>query len=218
LIDHKKIVEALSLERFSRYVAGAGGSEEQALALYALNMRLSEALYTPLQMLEICIRNRIHTVMSEKRHERWFEGPGLLLLAHQKDQLATARRELAAAGKEETSGRIVAALTFSFWTAMFSPIYQDLWQSTLNRVARREDGKGLKRQELAGPLAPIRVLRNRIAHHEPVLNWDLAKHHAKMIELTRWLAPAAAAWCAEHDRFHDVFPANGILLAGSTKA
>jgi hypothetical protein len=43
--------------------------------------------------------------------------------------------------------------------------------------------------------------------------WDLPKHHKKMIELTRWLSPAAAAWCRENDRFERVYPGERILLA-----
>jgi hypothetical protein len=34
-----------------------------------------------------------------------------------------------------------------------------------------------------------------------------------MVELTRWLSPAAAAWCRENDRFEHVYPAERILLA-----
>jgi hypothetical protein len=69
---------ALSLERFARYVAWASGDRERALALYTLNTQLSEALYTRLQVLELALRNRIHTVMSAAHGERWFEVEGLL--------------------------------------------------------------------------------------------------------------------------------------------
>jgi hypothetical protein len=40
--------QALSPERFGRHLEWAGGDHTRALALYALNTRLSEALYTPL--------------------------------------------------------------------------------------------------------------------------------------------------------------------------
>ena len=116
-----------------------------------------------------------------------------------------------ASGKEPTPGRIVAALTFSFWTAMFGKDYETLWQTTLHRIGR-PDGKGLKRKDFSGPLAPIRTLRNRIAHHEPIITWDLPKHHGRIIELTGWLSPSAAEWCAAHSRFLEVYPSGGITL------
>jgi hypothetical protein len=43
--------------------------------------------------------------------------------------------------------------------------------------------------------------------------WHLRKHHKKMVELTRWLSPAAAAWCRKNDRFEQVYPTDRILLA-----
>ena len=64
---------AISLERFARYLNWTGGDHDRALELYALNTRLSEALYTPLQMLEVALRNRVHKVLAEARHDRWFD-------------------------------------------------------------------------------------------------------------------------------------------------
>jgi len=44
VIEAQHLEEALSLERFGRYLAWAGGDRARALDLYALNTRLSEAL------------------------------------------------------------------------------------------------------------------------------------------------------------------------------
>lgn len=212
MIVDKNLEEALSLERFARYVAWADGDRARALDLYALNTRVSEALYTPLQMLEVALRNRIHAVLITTRQPRWFEEPGFLTVPHQAEQVAEALADLAREGKEPTPGRVVAALTFSFWTAMFGTSYEDLWQTDLHRIGRREDGKGLRRKDLSRPLTPIRLLRNRIAHHEPILAWDLPKHHDAMTRVTGWLSPAAALWCKTLDRFDQVYPAVRIEL------
>lgn len=209
--------EALSLERFARYLKWAEGDRTRALELYTLNTQLSEALYTPLQVLEIALRNRIHVVLKDALHDRWFEEEGFLLVENQRRQLAKAHEELADTGKNSTPGRIVAALTFSFWTSMLSPDYEVLWQKTLHRIARRENGKGLRRKDLSGPLAPIRTLRNRVAHHEPIIQWNLSKHYENIVHLTRCLAPAAADWCEGHSRFPEVHPAERITLAKPPK-
>ncbi len=68
----------LSLERFSRYLGWAAGDRDRALDLYALNTRLSEVLYTPLQVLQVTLRNRVHVVLTEARHDRWFDDDGFL--------------------------------------------------------------------------------------------------------------------------------------------
>lgn len=213
MVKSEQLEEALSLERFGRYIAWAAGDRVRALELYRLNTRLSEALYTPLQMLEVCLRNRIHTVLSVARHPRWFEDRGLLTGQYQAAQVEKALFELARENKELLPGRVVAALTFSFWTAMLGPAYENLWQRELKEIARAEDGRTLRRKDFSGPLTPIRILRNRIAHHEPILEWNLPKHHDAMNRLTCWLSPAAAAWSETFDRFNDIHPAGQIALS-----
>ena len=212
--SHADLELALSLERFGRYLAWAGRDRERAIELYTLNTRISESLYTPLQSLEVALRNRIHVVMAEGLgDEAWFHQAGVLLNDRQPDQLTKAVEDLKAVNKMPTPGRIVAALSFGFWTAMFGPHYEGLWRTTLHRIAAKPDGKRLRRKDFSGPLTPIRSIRNRIAHHEPIITWDLLGIHNRMVELTRWLSPAAAAWCRENDRFDQVYPAERILLA-----
>ena len=209
---HADLEQALSTERFGRYLTWAAGDRARAVELYTLNTRVSESLYTPLQMLEVALRNRIHTVLADARHERWFEDKDFLLSDRQPQQLAKAIEDIRANKKEPTPGRIVFELTFSFWTAMFGTDYEVFWQQTLHEIAQRPDGKGVRRKDFSVPLTPIRVLRNRIAHHEPILEWDLAKHYTNMVALTEWLSPAAAAWCNSHCRFNEVYPHERIEL------
>lgn len=211
-LSYDELEAALSLERFGRYLAWAGGNREHAVALYTLNTAVSESLYTPLQMLEVVLRNRIHAVMTEARHDAWFQDEGLLLGQWQPEQLAKAIKDIEQDRKEPTPGRIVAALTFSFWTAMFGKDYENLWQTTLHRIARRPDGKGLRRKDFSGPLAQIRELRNRAAHHEPIIMWNLPKRYDSIMSITEWLSPAAAAWCRTHSRFEQVYPAERVEL------
>jgi Abi-like protein len=165
----KDLEQALSLERFGRYLDWAEGDRAKAIQLYTLNTRLSESFYTPLQALEVALRNSIHSVMTEARHEGWFHDPGMLLAEKQPGQLAQAISDIQRERKEATPGRIVAALTFSFWNSMFGKEYETLWQTTLHRIAARPDGKGLTRKDFSRPLTHIRLLRNRIAHHEPII-------------------------------------------------
>ena len=170
----------LPLERYTRYVEWAEEDRSRALELYALNTQLSEALYTPPQILEVTLRNRIDTVLADSLSERWFSDERCIVLEHQHLQLEKARQGLLCDGREPTPGRIVAALTFSFCVSFLSPKYEVLWQTTPHGIAQREDGKGLRRKDLASPSARIRTLRNRVAHHEAIIQWDLPKHYANI--------------------------------------
>jgi hypothetical protein len=210
--------DALSAERFATYIAWAGGTRTLAIDLYTLNAQLSESLYTPLHMLEVTLRNSIHRVMGRAFGLSWYDTPQHQINVRQPDMLAKARSDLIDAGKDPTPGRMVASLTFGFWTAMLGKEYEDLWQTTLHGIATRSDGKGLRRKDLSSPLVRIRVLRNRIAHHEPILYWDLPKHYEAILELTGWLAPAAADWCRGCSRFNNVYPTGGIVLVQAATA
>lgn len=211
--------QALSLERFARYLDWAAGDRRRAIALYTLNAQLSESLYIPMQMLEIALRNRIHTVMTAAMHEQWYDEPRCQLGFRQAEQLAQARQDLLKAGRPATPGRVVAALTVGYWTAFFNTDYEDLWRRHLHRIAQRPGAKVLRRKDFSTVLTPIRLLRNRIAHHEPILEWHLPNHYRNMLQLTEWLSPAAAAWCRTHCRFDALYPPGGVVLAraaGST--
>lgn len=208
------IEDALSADRFGTYLGWAGGDRAKAVTLYTLNALLSECLHLPLHMLEVALRNRIHQVMSKAHGETWFDMPEHQLNPTQRDMLAKARQDLADQKKDDTPSRVVAAVTFGFWTAILGKEYENLWQKTLNAIARREDGKGLRRKDFTRSLGAIRMLRNRLAHHETVLYWNLPKHYASILQLTAWLSPVAADWSKDHCRFERIYPEGGIVLTG----
>ncbi len=140
-LSDPSLEEALSSERFEKYLSWAAGDRERAIALYTLNTQLSECLYTPLQMLEVGLRNRIHSVMSEAFGEEWFDLPAYQVNPRQAEMIEKARRDLTEERKEHAPGRMVAALTFGYWTAMLGKEYEDLWQAKLRRIGQRENGK-----------------------------------------------------------------------------
>jgi hypothetical protein len=121
------------------------------------------------------------------------------------------------ANRDMTPPRIVAGLTFGFWVAMFSPVYEDLWRQALHSIVKRPDGKSVSRKSLSRPLAQIRSLRNRVAHHEPIIYWDLSKRYADIVQITEWLSPTAAKWLNSNSCFTSVYPEGGIILAKPEK-
>jgi hypothetical protein len=213
---HEALEQALSSERFARYLAWADQDRTGAVDLYGLNTRISESLYTPLQMLEVVLRNRIHSVLAEHRGEAWFNAAGGIVVSpYQANQVEKAIEALGKDGKAVTAGGVISSLTFSFWTTLFHKDYETLWQQALYRIADPSAPRGLKRKSFSGPLTQVRLLRNRIAHHEPILGWDLRKHHERMLDMIAWLSPAAADWCRQHDRFPQVHPDGRLLHGGN---
>jgi len=200
------IEDALSNERFGAYMASAKGDRDKALALYRFNSQASAALYIPLQVLEVTLRNRFHHHLSEAYGECWFDRHGVITHAFQRHKISESQLELAREKRPLEPGRIIAGLTFGFWTTCLSgPYDESLWRKGGLSKAFTASGEKPKRGKVNALLNPIRRLRNRIAHHEPILYWDLPKHYANMLLLTRWLVPVAADWCEAHSNFPAAF-------------
>lgn len=213
----EEFIAALSQPRFARYSSWAKGDIPTAIQLYQLNCAISEALYTPLNMLEVVLRNRIHAVASTMamgdETRLWFDRPEFQRRPKQPDQIAKARRDLVRENKELSADNIIAALSFGYWITLLGPDYENLWQKGMHRIASTADGKGLKRKSLSTPLFKLRFLRNRIAHHEPVIHWDLLFHYRQIIQIIGYLSPSAAWWTAHHSNFTSVYPSERIPLA-----
>jgi hypothetical protein len=83
----------------------------------------------------VVLRNRIHVVMTEAYHERWF--CDFLLAPRQPEQLDKAIQDIQTKKKEATPGRIVAEFIFGFWTSMIGIVYEALW-STLSIASAKD--------------------------------------------------------------------------------
>ena len=212
IAQDENLEEILSSDRFARYVQWAGQDHLQALKLYALNTALSESLYTPLQMLEVTLRNRIHQVLSNSYSVSWFDNQKIVIDSRQQADIRQAKKLLTRQKANPTPADIVASLTFGFWGTLLNRNYEFLWRSDLYQIALDDNGKRLLRKSLADPISRIRKLRNRIAHHEPIIHWNLPKYYEEILKVTRWLSPVSEKWTRHHSRFNDVYPSQRIFL------
>jgi hypothetical protein len=111
---------ALAPSRLDAYRQDAPG-HAVTLARYLLNMAVCESLYSPLQIVEIALRNAVHRHLTTLYGtDAWYDHPNIRLLSGQSAQVADARDKLVAANKPITPGRMVAELSFGFWTGFFN--------------------------------------------------------------------------------------------------
>lgn len=78
-----KLLMVLSSERIRAYRDRMNDDSHRNLfAHYAWNMALSESLYPSLQILEVVLRNSIHsTIRQHSGHDDWFELPDYFEIA-----------------------------------------------------------------------------------------------------------------------------------------
>ena len=200
----QQIENILHTERIDAYRQD-GADHTITLSRYLLNMALSESLYPALQFAEIALRNAVHRELSARcGTDAWYDSPLARLTSWQQDEVAEAKDSLRKHRKPLTPGRIVAELTFGFWTGFFN-----------NSHARTGIGSYLSKN--AFPHAPateqyqakldkrwleIRDLRNRVFQHERILHWkDLEARHQAILEIIAWMSPELHDLAATLDRF-----------------
>jgi hypothetical protein len=200
----QQIEAILHTERIDAY-RNDGAVPQLTLARYMLNMALSESLYPTLQFSEIALRNAVHRELSVRcGTNAWYDSPQARLTSWQQDKVTEAKTTLGRNRKPLTPGRIVAELTFGFWTGFFN-----------NAHARTGIGAFLSRSVF--PHAPateqyqakldqrwlaIRDLRNRVFHHERILHWrDLDARHQAILEILFWMSPELHDLANAIDRF-----------------
>lgn len=207
---YAELRSCISHDRLEAYRRTPTDGVSVLIARYLWNMALSEALYSPIQGLEIALRNSMHDAISHHvAADDWFDPRHHLLQKRELGKVAIAKSELARHGKPLDSGRIIAELTFGFWISLLdSPYDVPLWRHLLTTTFPHLPRRLLKRRILLHKLEPIRQLRNRAFHHEPL--WyrsDLSRRHMDMYDVMNWISPTLGATVKLVDRFPVVYQA-----------
>jgi hypothetical protein len=200
----------VSAERIAAFRRGAADDEE-VLARCLWNASLCEALYPSLHFLEVALRNLVSEAAAatypptSAGNVCWLEQPGILH-AEEARMVRAAAQRLCRRGKPVEPGRLVAELSFGFWTTLFDVRYEQnrvLWPRLFGqKIFAHAPRQKRSRKALSPLLNRVRHLRNRAFHHEPIWHWsDLADHHALVCDLLGWMSPELRAMVAAFDRF-----------------
>jgi len=208
-IDNPAIRPLLSTRRLATYEATCGSTAE-AVRLYAWNIEVSAAAWGGFAVLEVCLRNAISTrLAAHTGHVDWWNSPLVTLRAQQQAAIN------AATGPSVTPDSVVAALTFGFWTSLLANRYhQQLWVPAIHGAFPGYRGR---RGTLQQKLEDLRRLRNRLAHHEPIFNRDLAADHLAVLEILGWIEPAVRTWVERDSRLTAVLAARSVTVKGTRK-
>ena len=190
--------EAISPARLTTYLRHAHGNARQALELYAWNMRAGAALHPILHANEVALRNAVNRALESQFGAQWPYSQGFLrnLPAHERATFEGSRRKLEKTrGVQRLStGDVVAGQTYYFWVSMLTSRFeQRVWQREFARSFPCAPPH-IDRAVVHASAESIRLLRNRIAHHEPLLNYHLAGAYRRALAMIRWISPEKAAW------------------------
>lgn len=192
---NQSLERTLSRDRLTKYLNVAANDLDAALSLYERNNRLSEAMYTPLQSLEVCLRNSISHEMGLVYGADWLTNGAAPLAQNAVDSITHAQAQFVA----PTISDLVAELKFSFWVGLTGPGYDaTLWRTAIHKAFRAQGGK--RRVRVNGRLNALRRFRNRVAHHEPIFA-TAVQMHSECLETIGWMCADTCAWATHHSRF-----------------
>jgi hypothetical protein len=212
----------ISEPRLARYLAHCDGVESDALRLYAWNIEISAALWGPLSVLEVLLRNAIHDRMKLDRVDAWWT---LTYLAPKEqgtvDRAIEKAREVT--GYEPDADHVVGATSFGFWVGLTGAGHggrgaatdyeTKIWQPRL-RHAFPHLGEG-GRKQLHADLQRIKTLRNRIAHHEAIFESPHQDLTRLIIQLAGYVNADVANFISECERVDTVVARrDGAITSG----
>ncbi len=194
-----RLERAISAERLKPYLVKARGDIWIAVQLYIRNQELSEALYGVVQGYEVFLRNATNGALAKGFGKNsWWENASLR--DRERDDINNAKQSIADRNVLETSGRIVAELNLGFWTNLYSNYYEHtLWVPHLRGLFPMS----IARKKLHDRLDSLKVLRNRIAHHETLNRRDVKQDYEHLLETIGWMSPTVRDWVTANSCFED---------------
>ena len=198
------LLRSVSESRFAPYCK-TGTSNDSYFANYIWNITLNESFYPALQGLEVTLRNSIHDAATQDfGRNDWFAS---VLVAQEARVLANTKARLKRLNDDPNPDDLVAAFPLGFWVNLFYSRYeQKLWPRLLENVFPYIPAKIRQRNYISQRLNPIRHLRNRVFHHEPIWHWDnLEQYHQETLKVIGWINPDMLSVIETIDRFLDVY-------------
>ena len=95
-------------------------------------------------------------------------------------------------------------LTFGFWRYLLTAHYEaSLWTPAL----RHTFPVGMARGTVYDLVEQINILRNRVAHHEPIYRRNLQTDILRIEQLLNWISADTADWALDkvETQIHDLF-------------
>jgi hypothetical protein len=198
----RSVRKSLSPGRLGTYETASGvtGDEDlTALNLYAWNASIAAALLAPLHLCEVIVRNGLAEAIVQVYGNQWPWSQGFVRSLPNPVQGWSPRNELVkTAGRMTTTGKVIPELKFVFWQKLLIGNHDHrLWTPYLHQVFPNLNPAipiPTLRETLHDDLEALRLLRNRIAHHEPIFVRDLATEYQRMTRLVEGRCQVTKGW------------------------
>lgn len=233
MVSPSDLEQLISPGRFATFVTLASADRSLAVDLYEWTGDVAGALFTDFRTLEVVYRNHIDralgsyaaSVAPHVRHwmwdSSWIPSQGHWWDKDAQEALSTARKR--AGARRAANGVVIAEVTFGFWRYIVSGRYEEsFWNTALDSAFTDIPGHdpGERRRMLEQSMINLLGLRNRLAHHEPIVKpwtrrlpggrvgiFTLEDLYGDLVRVLRWTSPAHAASLLQTSRVPELLAA-----------
>lgn len=192
----------LSSERFGAYLTRSGHRPEYAIQLYLYNARIAKSLLFPLHILEVILRNGIDEALSKKFSSDWHLDQNFIGTLTLESSMSLAKARGRFKGRVPNKSELIAELSLDFWSNLFRSHYdRPIWQTSIHTLFPT---KAFTRAAFKPLIMEINKLRNRIAHHEPILDINTSGLHAKVLNIIAARSQDSSDWVKAHSTFNQM--------------
>ncbi len=227
------LANLLSVERMTTFHRISAVQGASALELYVLDVELSSAFMADLALTEVVLRNSMNDQLSAHFGADWYRRDDLF-----DERSRTAIKRAWKDGKctdEAPPGKLVAQLTLGFWVGLLDSggradnpphdrkrSYDNLlWRPCLRHAFPNGTGKRSDQHTLA---KRVQALRNRVAHHEPVVGGvpipggarrrSLPEVHHDTLNLVETIDHELATWMGQQSGVPSLLRTTGKAAQG----
>ncbi|WP_157931422.1 Abi family protein [Mycobacteroides abscessus] len=228
-----RVVHRIGSERFKPYLVESGGHHKHGLALYRWNAEVSAAFLEMLSVVEVLVRNHVDEHLARWCRDNggvyeWVLHPDLMpepldklfksVVSNAYDKACKAKDERDARpahprnGADITCGDVLSQVTFGQWHGLFPSDEQEQIDPVTNGYRQRVWDEVLKNafelnvtgDQIHWLLYRLSYFRNRVAHHECVLNGDLRNRYDDVFALLMMVDPAVHIWATSQQKISSV--------------
>lgn len=177
-MKYKDFENVISADRMRRYIKACGGNIQKGKTLYRYNLLISSEMLKIISCFEVALRNRIDLTLSQHFGNDWLRDSCLPggIFDNPRTQgtqkiIGNAYNGLVTKGTY-TPTKLMAEMEFGIWKYMYSgPQYAATGQKLLSVFPFKPKSTPtlqIDNKYIFNELDCINLLRNRIAHHEPI--------------------------------------------------
>lgn len=161
-----------------KFLSNSRLSAYSDLREYEQNLQNSKHYYILLAILEVSLRNAISHYFTKYIDENWLQAD--FLNANSKKRINEVSSRLAQKREPISNDKVLAELSFGFWTALFRKDYAPVMRTKalkhiFSNLPNKQE-KFIDRNYINKKLNHIRVFRNRIFHYEKIIHKDEFKN------------------------------------------